>query len=100
MVDGLRRTPYLMVMQAITQDHDVVVIGAGAAGLAATRELVRRRVSVVLLEARHRLGGRAHTEWVAPDMPVDLGAGWLHSADGNPFVKVADEFGVALDRSP
>ena len=86
-------------MQSIPSDPQVIVIGAGAAGLAATRELAARGVRVLLLEARDRLGGRAHTQVLAPDMAVDLGAGWLHSADENPFVGIARDFGVDLDRS-
>ena len=59
------------------RDTDVVVIGAGAAGVAAARGLHDARVSVVLLEARNRIGGRTWT-FNAGGMPLDLGAGWLH----------------------
>ena len=57
---------------------DVVVIGGGLAGLAAAERLVARGVSVTLLEARGRLGGRVYTERPAShDSPIDLGAEWL-----------------------
>jgi monoamine oxidase len=58
---------------------DVVVVGAGAAGLAAARELRRRGASVVVLEARDRIGGRIHTlhDERLP-LPVELGAEFVH----------------------
>lgn len=52
---------------------DVVVVGAGFAGLTAARELTRRGHHVVVLEGRNRVGGRSHTGAVA-GLPVDLGA--------------------------
>jgi monoamine oxidase len=66
------------------QQVDVVVIGGGAAGLAAADQLARRGKRVLLLEARSRLGGRIHTI-VDPvyNHPVELGAEFL---EGNPEV--------------
>ena len=60
---------------------DVVVVGAGAAGLAAARELVRAGVRVRVLEARHRIGGRILTERF-PDLaiPIELGAEFVHGS--------------------
>jgi monoamine oxidase len=55
---------------------DVVVVGAGFAGLTAARELHRRGHEVVVLEARRRVGGRTRTDVVAGH-PVDLGGQWL-----------------------
>ncbi|MGI9416161.1 MAG: flavin monoamine oxidase family protein, partial [Hyphomicrobiales bacterium] len=77
---------------------DVVIIGAGAAGLGAARTLQRLGKSFVLLEASHRIGGRAYTEEVRPGVPFDLGCHWLHSASLNPFVKIADELGVTYTK--
>jgi monoamine oxidase len=79
-------------------DVDIVIIGAGAAGLAAGATLQRAGASFVVLEARDRRGGRGWTT-TAGGHPVDLGCGWLHSAEENPFVGVAGEHHVALDRS-
>lgn len=81
-------------------DIDVAVIGAGAAGLAAARHLQQNRHSVLVLEARDRIGGRAHTMMTAAGLPVDLGCGWLHSADRNPWVAIAREVGFTLDETP
>ncbi|WP_157219669.1 flavin monoamine oxidase family protein [Flavisphingomonas formosensis] len=77
---------------------DVAVIGAGAAGIAAARRLRRAGRSVIVLEAGQRIGGRACTLAVE-GMALDMGCGWLHSADRNPFVALARENGFAVDRS-
>ncbi|MBV9701681.1 MAG: FAD-dependent oxidoreductase, partial [Methylobacteriaceae bacterium] len=73
--------------------------GAGAAGIAATRCLVDAGVDALLIEARDRLGGRAHTV-EAGGYPIDLGCGWLHSADRNPWTQIAATLGFAIDRTP
>src|SRR5437588_158414 len=80
-------------------ETDVVVIGAGAAGVAAARRLAAARVPVVLLEARDRIGGRAWTLH-AGDLALDLGCGWLHSADENEWAALAPQLGFQVDRSP
>ncbi len=67
-------------MTAAMTDTDVAIVGAGAAGLAAARTLTDLGVPFVLLEAAHRIGGRAYTEEVAPGAPFDLGCHWMHSA--------------------
>jgi monoamine oxidase len=81
------------------QEADVIVIGAGAAGIAAARRLAAAGLSVVVLEARSRVGGRAWTIDAA-GLPLDLGCGWLHSADENEWSEIAEELGYAIDRTP
>ena len=77
---------------------DVVVIGAGAAGLAAGRALGAGGLTSVVLEADARVGGRAHTEIMPDGAPFDLGCHWMHSASLNPFVDTADALGVRYER--
>jgi monoamine oxidase len=77
---------------------DVAIIGAGAAGLGAAHALTRAGLSFVVLEARERVGGRGHTITAAPDVIFDLGCGWLHSADQNAFVKIAEQLDFEIDR--
>ena len=72
----------------------VVVIGAGLAGLAASRELIRAGHQVVVLEARDRMGGRIWTSSKWPDLPLDLGASWIHGVTGNPITGLADQLGA------
>jgi monoamine oxidase len=79
---------------------DVVVVGAGAAGIAALRRLSATGLSVVALEARPRVGGRTHTILGRPGLPLDCGAGWVHSADRNVLAKLIEQAGFHLDRRP
>ncbi len=75
-----------------------VVIGGGAAGIAAARRLHEGGADVLLLEASGRLGGRAHTVQVG-QQALDLGCTWLHSADRNPWTRIALVEGFQIDRS-
>src|SRR5258708_29713683 len=81
------------------REIDGVVIGAGAAGIAAARHLADLGVSVVVLEARDRIGGRAHTVH-AGDLAPDLGCGWLHSADENERARIPPGLGFAVHPLP
>lgn len=78
---------------------DTVVIGAGAAGIAAARRLAAARLTVCVVEARGRLGGRAFTVTGA-GFPLDLGCGWLHSADENPWSAIARASGFSINPLP
>ena len=78
---------------------DVAIIGAGAAGLGAAHALENSGLSVIVLEARDRVGGRAHTILAAPDIVFDLGCGWLHSADKNSFVGIAKQLNFEIDKT-
>lgn len=72
---------------------DLAIVGAGSAGLSAAKIARMRGLSYIVLEASHRIGGRAYSEEVAPGVWFDLGCHWLHSASLNPYVEVADAFG-------
>ena len=79
--------------------YDVIIVGAGAAGIAAARRLHDAGRQVLVLEARSRIGGRAWT-MSAGGFPLDLGCGWLHSADRNPWSEIARDLGLAIDKTP
>lgn len=71
----------------------VVIVGAGAAGIAAARELQRLKCEAILLEARARVGGRTWTESLSLGVPIDHGGAWLHSAERHPLTRYAQEHG-------
>lgn len=71
-------------------DPDVLIIGAGCAGIAAARALIAAGQSCLVLEAGARVGGRACTT-MALGAPLDLGATWLHQARDNPLTEFLGE---------
>lgn len=79
-------------------DIDIAVVGAGAAGIAAVRALRGSSYSVLLLEASQRVGGRAWTVDCGRGLDLDLGCGWLHSAERNPWAAIAADAGVPVDK--
>ena len=86
---------------ATAPDFDVVVIGAGLAGLGAARALRDAGRRCVVLEAAQRIGGRAWTDYPAALGSVwfDMGAVWLHAAERNPLVPIARDAGEELLRA-
>ncbi|MDX5350874.1 MAG: FAD-dependent oxidoreductase [Paracoccaceae bacterium] len=77
-------------------DVDVVVVGAGCAGLAAAKRLISQGLRVTVLEAMDRIGGRAWTTSTDFGVPFDIGCAWLHAADRNPFFPEAVGAGWTL----
>ena len=77
---------------------DVVVIGAGAAGLSASSEFLKRGKSVICVEAMNRIGGRCFTDHTIFGIPYDVGAHWMHNYSGNHLakygIKKSDKFDV------
>ncbi|HET8995424.1 MAG TPA: FAD-dependent oxidoreductase, partial [Acetobacteraceae bacterium] len=82
-------------------DTDIVVIGAGLAGLGAASLLRDQGLRCVVLEASGRIGGRAWTAYpeALGGAWFDMGAVWLHSAEHNPLVPIAQAAGDTLLRS-
>lgn len=81
----------------VPEFKSVIVLGAGMAGLTAARQLADAGYSVIVLEARNRLGGRLHTSTQWADAPVDVGATWIHGdGPGNPISDLAKRAGARL----
>ena len=77
-------------------DVDVVVVGAGCAGLAAAKHLRTAGMSFRVVEAMDRIGGRAWTTSSDFGIPFDVGCAWIHAADRNPFFPEAQAAGWTL----
>lgn len=87
---GVDNTPSILRMDEL----QVVVVGAGAAGVAAAARLWERGVTdVVVLEAEERMGGRIHTI-PFEDAVLDLGAQWVHGEVGNVVCSMANKYGL------
>lgn len=77
-------------------DTDVIIIGAGIAGLNAAKSLVARGIDHIVLEASHRIGGRAYSEAFADGSWFDLGCSYLHEGEINPLRPIAEAFDAGL----
>ena len=83
---------------------DVIIIGAGSAGLSAAKELTKLGISFIVVEASHRIGGRAYSEEIAPDVWFDLGCAYLVAGpdaknridESNPFIDFAKKKGAVI----
>ena len=71
---------------SLALDPDVIVIGAGASGLAATEYLLKKGKSVICIEANNRIGGRCYTDHNFFNAPYDVGAHWITNNKTNPYV--------------
>ena len=83
---------------------DIVVIGAGSAGLSATAELIQKGVSVLCIEAMNRTGGRCYSDTSTFGIPIDIGGHWLHGFSENQLAKFGkkhkDKFKIYPENAP
>lgn len=78
----------------INEDNQqIIVIGAGIAGISAAKKLKDQGFRVIILEGRDRIGGRMWTD-NSLGVPLDLGAAWIHTIEGNPITSLVKEFGI------
>jgi monoamine oxidase len=84
----------------LPREADIVVVGAGAAGIAAARRIQAANRKVVVVEADARLGGRCWTDNATFDVPFDRGARWLHNPETNPMVRLARGAGLDISAAP
>ena len=79
---------------------DVVIIGAGAAGLGAGKAALAKGLSFTVLEAASYAGGRARTDTTRLGTPFDLGCRSLYGGAANPFAAFAKKTGARLRPPP
>jgi monoamine oxidase len=96
---GFAATPVLGA-PAPAEDVDVVIVGAGAAGIAAARRVAASGRSFVVLEAAARVGGRCYTDAATFGVPYDRGAQWIRLPDTNPIAKLAPQVGLEIYLAP
>ncbi|KWV45789.1 amine oxidase [Bradyrhizobium macuxiense] len=82
------------------READVIVIGAGAAGIAAARRIAAANRKVIVLEAAGQIGGRCQTDVSSFDVPFDRGARWMHNPETNPMVRLARAAGLEIVTAP
>lgn len=84
----------------LPREADIVVIGAGAAGIAAARRIQAASRKVIVVEAANQIGGRCLTDSSSFDAPFDRGARWMHNPDTNPIIKLARAAGLEIVTAP
>ncbi len=84
----------------LPREADIVVIGAGAAGIAAARRIMVANRKVIVVEAAGQIGGRCQTDISTFDVPFDRGARWMHNPETNPMIKLARSAGLEIMTAP
>jgi len=84
----------------LPRDADIVVIGAGAAGIAAARRIAAANRKVIVLEAASQVGGRCVTDSSTFDVPFDRGARWIHNPETNPMIRLGRAAGLEIAPAP
>lgn len=84
----------------LPREADIVVIGAGAAGIAAARRIQAANRKVIVVEAASQIGGRCQTDSTSFEVPFDRGARWMHNPETNPMIKLARAAGLEITTAP
>jgi monoamine oxidase len=84
----------------LPREADIVVIGAGAAGIAAARRIMAANRKVIVVEAASQIGGRCQTDTTTFEVPFDRGARWMHNPESNPMIKSARAAGLEITTAP
>ena len=81
-----------------SNEYDLIIIGAGAAGIAAAHAARDAGLNAIVVEAQDRVGGRGFTDYESFSQPFDHGCQWLHAASINPLRPIADRLGFRYRR--
>src|SRR6201747_1319037 len=84
----------------LPREADIVVIGAGAAGIAAARRIMAANRKVIVVEASSQIGGRCQTDSTAFDLPFYCGPRWMQNPETNPMIKLARAAGLEISTAP
>lgn len=84
----------------LPREADIVVIGAGVAGIAAARRIVAANRKVIVVEAARQIGGRCQTDPSSFEVPFDRGARWMHNPETNPMIRLARAIGFDIVTAP
>src|SRR6202022_3254197 len=84
----------------LPREADIVVIGAGAAGIAAARRIMAANRRVIVVEAAGQIGGRCLTDTATFEVPFDRGARWMHNPDTHPMITLARNARLAGSPAP
>ena len=84
----------------LPREADIVVIGAGAAGIAAARRIQAANRKVIVVEAANQIGGRCQTDPSTFEVPFDRGARWMHNPETNPMIRLARAAGLEITTAP
>ncbi|MDO9298189.1 FAD-dependent oxidoreductase [Bradyrhizobium sp.] len=84
----------------LPRDADIVVIGAGAAGISAARRVMAANRKVIVVEASGQIGGRCLTDAATFGVPFDRGARWMYNPDSNPMIRLARAAGLDVATAP
>jgi len=84
----------------LPREADIVVIGAGAAGIAAARRVMAANRKVIVVEAASQVGGRCLTDTATFDVPFDRGARWMHNPDTNPMIRLGRAAELEITTAP
>jgi monoamine oxidase len=84
----------------LPREADIVVIGAGVAGIAAARRIQAANRKVIVVEAASQVGGRCATDTTTFEVPFDRGARWMHNPDSNPMIRLGRSAGLDVSAAP
>lgn len=84
----------------LPREADIIVIGAGAAGIAAARRIVAAGRKVIVVEAANQVGGRCITDIATFEAPFDRGARWIHNPETNPMIRLGRAVGLEILPAP
>ena len=97
---GLAAAGPVLANAATDPDFDVIIIGAGAAGIPAARRIAQSGKTFAVLEASDHWGGRCFTDLKTFGVPYDRGALWVHETEAFPVDQLASKAGLETYKEP